>query len=166
MEGTKQIKLRGHHVSSLAEYFYLVRHQAKDLSGYSENHDKFTKELFEFIINNPDAEIFLTDTIDSICEAECPARRYREESDLSDFNECDGEYVKYSERLELEAYGLSLGQVSAKEVMDKIKQYHDSHIVEEDGNKRPAVSYRDYKFQTEDKELVADLFSIIRIESE
>lgn len=51
------IKLRGHHISILAEY-YLNK----------ENPSEETKIIFDKIISNPEAFIQIVETLDSICE--------------------------------------------------------------------------------------------------
>jgi hypothetical protein len=111
------IELRAHHVDWFGHYFLIgFKNFELDHDYYGEEFVRFSKELFEELINNPEQKVKIVMGLDPICMHEnffC--RRFDEECE-SDFEDSISEY----------GYNLEVDKTyTMKELLGKINSFHD-----------------------------------------
>lgn len=117
MEGT--IRLRGHHIASLAEYFFSKRSAKRVDTDYSPEFGELLRNVFDYIITNPSTHVRIVGgpEEDVLCSSEiteCPKK-----AELGQL--CDS---TVSDPFCLEEYRLSIEDTpTSKEIMDMIKKY-------------------------------------------
>ena len=132
------IRLRGHHISTLATYIFrtsgnYLKHSERD---YGVEHVKRTTEIYEHIVRNPDSTIIITDSLDSICEANCQKWVAKQRASEGD---CNSEADRLHDLEVMEDYDVELGRISCGELVRKIsvfKEISDLEGVPSMGNSR------------------------------
>ena len=130
-------KLRGHHLSNLANYLFdgrLPQEHPMNRDKYGEENIRRTKEFYDFIINNPQTTIVLVETVDTVCESECQYRLARDD--------CESPKLSAEDREELGVYGLELGSVTCGQILDKLREFREAYVFDFGGSPKKIHSYR------------------------